>query len=125
LVTTEDFSHHGELTYLRRPTMEEIGYRATVFSLDGLIGSQREYIEWLLSACTAEGVQVDQVLEASAIDMLATRLRTPLQIEQHLTLALEEGYQVGEKPVTVATVEGILSKDIIVRLSIGSGTLFA
>lgn len=97
---------------LRRPTMEEIGYRATVFSLDGLIGSQREYIEWLLSACTAEGIQVHQVLEAAAIDLLATSLKTPLQIEQHLTLALEEGYQVGEKPVTVATVEGILSKDI-------------
>ncbi|AFZ11467.1 AAA ATPase [Crinalium epipsammum PCC 9333] len=28
---------------LRRSTMEEIGYRVTVFSLEGLVGSQREY----------------------------------------------------------------------------------
>jgi type II secretory pathway predicted ATPase ExeA len=29
---------------LRRPTLEEIGYRTDVFSLDGIAGSQREYI---------------------------------------------------------------------------------
>ncbi|RMN83282.1 ExeA-like protein, partial [Pseudomonas cannabina] len=29
---------------LRRPTMEEIGYRTDIFSLDGIAGSQREYI---------------------------------------------------------------------------------
>ena len=27
---------------LRRPTMEEIGYRTDIFSLDGITGSQRE-----------------------------------------------------------------------------------
>ena len=32
--------------------------------------------------------------------MLATKLRTPLQVQLHLTLALEAGYQTGEKPVT-------------------------
>jgi len=30
---------------LRSPTMEEIGYRTTVFALEGVTGSQREYIE--------------------------------------------------------------------------------
>ena len=33
----------------RRPIMEEIGYRTDVFTLDGIVGSQREYIRWLLS----------------------------------------------------------------------------
>jgi type II secretory pathway predicted ATPase ExeA len=97
---------------LRRPTMEEIGYRATVFSLDSLIGGAREYIEWLMGACTAIDTPIHDLLEVAAIDLLATRLRTPLQIEQHLTLALESAYQVGEKPVTAAIVESILSKDI-------------
>jgi type II secretory pathway predicted ATPase ExeA len=97
---------------LRRPTMEEIGYRATVFSLEGIVGSQREYIEWLLSQCTAEGIQIRDVLEAEAIDLLATQLRTPLQIEQHLTLALEAAYQIGEKPVTTAIVESVVSKQL-------------
>jgi len=30
---------------LRSPTMEEISYRTTVFALEGVTGSQREYIE--------------------------------------------------------------------------------
>jgi type II secretory pathway predicted ATPase ExeA len=38
---------------LRRPTMEEIGYRTDIFSLDGITGSQREHIHWLLETCTA------------------------------------------------------------------------
>ncbi|WP_414589295.1 ExeA family protein [Scytonema sp. PCC 10023] len=97
---------------LRRPTMEEIGYRSTVFSLDGIVGSQREYIEWLVSKCTTEGTQIGDILEAEAIDLLATRLRTPLQIEQHLTLAFEAAYQLGEKPVQGAIVESVLSKQI-------------
>lgn len=37
---------------LRRPTMEEIGYRTDIFTLDGIAGSQREYIQWLLKSST-------------------------------------------------------------------------
>lgn len=104
---------HPKLKHdLRRPTMEEIGYRATVFSLDSLIGSQREYIEWLLNACAVENTNSNDLIEAAAIDLLATRLRTPLQIQQHLTLALETAYQVGEKPVTTTIVDSVLSKQI-------------
>ncbi len=36
---------------LHRPTMEEIGYRTDIFTLDGITGSQREYFHWLLSVC--------------------------------------------------------------------------
>lgn len=36
---------------LQRPTMEEIGFRTQVFSLDRLTGSQGEYIQWLLACC--------------------------------------------------------------------------
>ena len=97
---------------LRSPTMEEIGYRTTVFSLEGVTGSQREYIEWALTTCAAEGVRVDDILDPAAVDLLAARLRTPLQIEQHLTLALETGYQASEKPVGEAIVDSVLSKQI-------------
>lgn len=96
---------------LRRPTMEEIGYRATVFSLDGVIGSPRDYCEWLLRACVREDITLESVLEPDAVALLANRLRTPLQIEQHLTLAFEAGYQVGERPVTAAIVHSILSAE--------------
>ena len=100
-----------EVTY-RNPTMEEIGSRTAVFSLEGVTGSQREYIEWMLTTCAADKVKVDAIVDPAAVDLLASRLRTPLQIEQHLTLALETGYQASEKPVGEAIVNSVLSKQI-------------
>jgi hypothetical protein len=73
-------------------------------------GELREYIRWLLKACTAEGAKAADIAEEPAIDYLAERLSTPLQVEQHLTLALEEAYKTGGKPVTVETLETTLSK---------------
>jgi len=97
---------------LRRPAMEEIGFRTDTFSLDGITGSQREYIHWLLSTCTQNQAGVGTVLTEDAIDLLASRLRTALQIEWHLTQALEAGYQTGESPVSAALVETVLSKHL-------------
>ncbi len=97
---------------LRRPTMEEIGYRATVFTFNGITGSQREYIKWLIEEFTQQGTEISEILEPETIELLAARLRTPLQIERHLTLAFEAAYLLGEKPVTAAIVESVLSKQI-------------
>jgi type II secretory pathway predicted ATPase ExeA len=97
---------------LRRPSLEEIGYRTDVFTLDGIAGSQREYLLWLLAACTRGKVEPEAILTEAALDLLATRLRTPLQIQMHLTLALEAGYQTGERPISVELVEAILSKQL-------------
>jgi type II secretory pathway predicted ATPase ExeA len=96
---------------LRRPAMEEIGYRTDVFSLDGIAGSQREYIYWLLTTC-AQQTDASTILTEEAIDLLASKLRTPLQVQLHLTLALEAAYQVGSKPVSEAVVESVLSRQI-------------
>lgn len=95
---------------LRRPEMEEVGLRTTMFSLDGVTGSQRDYIQWLIGACAKDGVTVDDVLTPEALDFLASRLRTPLQIAQHLTLALEIGYLASMKPITEAVIDDVLSK---------------
>lgn len=97
---------------LRRPTMEEIGYRTDIFTLDGITGSQREYLYWLLSACTQGKVESGSILTEAAIDALATRLRTPLQLQQHVSLALEAGYQTGETPVSAELVETVLSRQL-------------
>ena len=97
---------------LRNPNMEGIGNRTTVFSLEGVTGSQREYIAWLLASCAVDKITVDDILDPAALDLLASRLHTPLQIEQHLTLALETGYQASEKPIGEAIVDSVLSKQI-------------
>lgn len=97
---------------LRPPTMEEIGYRTDIFTLDSIAGSQREYIHWLLGESVVTKTKPESILTTEAIDMLATRLRTPLQVQRHLTLALEAGFQTGEKPVTAELVETVLSRQL-------------
>ncbi len=47
-----------------------------------------------------------------AIELLAGRLRTALQIEMHLTLAFEHAFRLGEKRVSTEIVEQVLSRAI-------------
>ena len=97
---------------LQRPTMEEIGYRTTIITFEGIAGQQRPYIAWLLKACVATGTDPAEIVEDAAVDLLAQRLTTPLQIEQYLTRALEEGFRVGERPITPQLIETILSPQL-------------
>ena len=97
---------------LRRPTMEEIGHRTTIVDFKGLAGQQRPYLDWLLAQCLTAGVAAGDVITEEALDLLARRLGTPLQIERYLTSALEEGWRVGEKPVTAQLVEALLSPQL-------------
>ncbi len=91
------------------PAGRDIGYRTDIFTLDGITGSQREYIQWLLKTSTGKG-KLEDILTTEAVDLLAMKLRTPLQVQLHLKLAMEAGYQTGEKPITATLVESVLSR---------------
>ncbi len=65
-----------------------------------------------MNACTSEETDISDVIEPAALELIAARLKTPLQIEQHLTLAFEAVYQAGEKPVSATVVESVLSKQL-------------
>jgi type II secretory pathway predicted ATPase ExeA len=95
---------------LRRPQMEEIGYRTTTFEFEGVSGSRREFIGWLLQACAQNDVKPADLMDAEAIELLAERLRTALQIEMHLTLAFEHAFRLGEKRISAEVVEQVLSR---------------
>jgi type II secretory pathway predicted ATPase ExeA len=94
------------------PNMEEIGSRFAVFPFDGMAGHQADYIAWLLERCRAEDAEPETIIEPAAVDLLATRLRTPLQIEQYLTRAFEKTFEVGEKVVTATLTETVLLRQI-------------
>jgi type II secretory pathway predicted ATPase ExeA len=96
---------------LRRPSREETGARTTVFEFEGIQGQQRRYITWLLEQ-GAPTVDPLDILPSAALDVLAERLSTPLQIEHYLARILEQAYRVGEKPVTPAIVEQTLAPDM-------------
>src|SRR5271168_3019540 len=51
---------------LRRPQMEEIGDRTTVFEFGGLRDRQRDYIDWVLKASLEENITPDDVLTDEA-----------------------------------------------------------
>jgi type II secretory pathway predicted ATPase ExeA len=95
---------------LRRPALEEIGARTSLFWLEGIKGQERAYITWLLAQCTKS--ESNEILTEEAIERLAAGLSTPLQIEQYLTLAFEAAYQVGQKPVTVEIIDSVLAADL-------------
>lgn len=97
---------------LRRPQMEEIGYRTTTFEFEGISGSRREFIDWLLKSCADDSVNAADLMDAEAVDLLADRLRTALQIEMHLTFAFEHAFRIGEARVTADVIEQVLSRAI-------------
>ena len=97
---------------LRRPKMEEIGDRTTVFEFGGLRNRQRDYIDWVLKASLAEGTVPDDVLTDEAATLLAAKLKTPLQIGRHLVRAFEAGFEIGAKPIDAGVVEAVLSRKL-------------
>lgn len=97
---------------LRRPKMEEIGDRTTVFEFGGLRDRQRDYIDWVLKASLDPNIVPDEVITDEAATLLAARLKTPLQIGQHLVRAFEAGFQIGAKPIDAGIVEAVLSRQI-------------
>ncbi len=94
---------------LKRPTLEEIGGRTNIFSLEGIRGHETEYIQWVLTTAASNKVKPTDILQSETISFLGKRLSTPLQVEQYLTLALTEAYQVGVKPITPEFMETVLS----------------
>ena len=94
------------------PNMEEIGSRFAVFPFEGMAGHQADYIAWLLERCRAENAEPATIVEPAAVDLLAARLRTPLQIEPYLTRVFEKTFEASEKVVTATLAETVLSPRI-------------
>jgi type II secretory pathway predicted ATPase ExeA len=98
---------------LRRSTMEEIGLRAAVFDLEGFGSPEKvPYLKWLLAQCVNAKTGIETVLTEEAMLLLGARLTTPLQFEQYLTRAFEEGYKVGQKPVSAEVLQSVLAPDL-------------
>jgi type II secretory pathway predicted ATPase ExeA len=97
---------------LERPAMEEIGSRATLFELEGIRHDKPRYIAWLIQQCTAPKTAIDSIFTAEALARVAERLTTPLQIERHLSRALEEGYKVGQKPIGAELIDAVIARDL-------------
>ena len=106
-----EYANVGSITHeslpqsdLCRSAMEEIGARATILELEGINGSERKYIDWLLGLCLKDGVQPFDVFTEAALDLMANQLTTPLQVNSYAWKALARGHQIGQKPVDAETL---------------------
>ena len=118
---TKDFGQVGYYeTGQSQQIVKELSHeiRAAIFDLEGFGGDKLSYVTWLLSQClgtktkAAATDSIKAVLTEDAIALLCTRLSTPLQLETYLSRAFEEGFNVGQKPVTLEVIETILAKDL-------------
>lgn len=97
---------------LKRPSMEEVGARARIFTLNSLTDNNARYCEWLLKQCGGKDSKPHDIITLEAMELLANSLVTPLQIIHYLKQALEKAYMVGSKPITIDIIQTILAPDL-------------
>jgi hypothetical protein len=61
------------------------------------------YIDWVLKASLDERVAPDDVVTDEAATLVAAKLKTPLQIGQHLVRAFEAEFEIGPSRSTPAS----------------------
>ena len=96
-----------------RARMEEIGARTEILEVEGMQEEERRaYTSWLVGKCKKKNVKNSEIIESEAINFIANRLTTPLQIEQALELATSNGFKIGQKPITADLIEMSIALDI-------------
>lgn len=93
---------------LSMTTMEEVGARTKKFNIDYAIADRSRFINWWIKQYAKKGTKSDDIISKDAVDLLAEKLQTPLQIESYLTQAIEYGYRINEKPINVDIVNSLL-----------------
>jgi type II secretory pathway predicted ATPase ExeA len=97
---------------LSRPSMEEIGGRVVILYVDGIRGHERKYIDWLLKKCLNKNVKPSDIFTEKAIDYMAGKFSTPLQINHYAWNSLIKAHQIGQKPVDIDVLNEVISKDL-------------
>ena len=88
-----------------------MGARTPGLELEGRPGPPRRSLPGLLAQGAPSMAPLDLV-PPEALELLAARLLTPLQIQHYLTRVLEPASRLGEKPVTPAIGPMTLALDL-------------
>lgn len=97
---------------LSKSSIEEIGARTKIFSIDSSMGNLEKYIEWLFKQCLKEKIKIGEIITPEASLRLAQALITPLQIHKYLSTAMEIAYNAGVKPITEEVINRALAPDL-------------
>ncbi|HAT1597663.1 TPA: AAA family ATPase [Legionella pneumophila] len=97
---------------LSTSSIEEIGARTKIFSIDDAMGNMEKYIDWLFKQSLHEKIKVNEVIAPEAALRLAQALITPLQIHKYLSTAMEIAYSAAVKPITEEVINKALAPDL-------------
>lgn len=97
---------------LSSSTMEEIGARVKIFSINNAITDKVSFINGWLKKYVIKPTKTTDVITQEAIEYLADSLQTPLQIEDYLNKSIQYAYSVGEQQISKEMVESVLSPDL-------------
>lgn len=97
---------------LSTSSIEEIGARTKIFSIDDAMGNMEKYVEFLFKQCLNEKAKVSDVITNEASLRLAQALITPLQIHKYLSAAMEIAYSAAIKPITEEVINKALAPDL-------------
>lgn len=95
---------------LPRLVMKEAGHRVDMLAFKGIDEDARSFLDWLVKSCALEDVDIDALIEPSALDLIATRSSKPFQFAESLDRAFEEGFRLGQKPISPAIVASTLER---------------
>ncbi len=97
---------------LNLPSMEEVGGRVVHMSMDGIRGIEAHYIDWILKQCLNKKAKSTDVFTKDALELMAKKFTTPLQINHYAWKAFVKAYQVGQKPVSVDILDEVIARDL-------------
>ncbi len=97
---------------LNQPSMEEIGGRVVHMPMDGIRGIEASYINWILKQCLGKKVKPTDVFTKDALELMAKKFTTPLQINHYAWKAFVKAFQVGQRPVNVDILEEVIARDL-------------
>lgn len=97
---------------LSSSTMEEIGARVKIFSINNAITDKVSFINGWLKKYVMKPTKTTDVITQEAVEYLADSLQTPLQIEDYLNKSVQYAYSVGEQQISKEMVESVLSPDL-------------
>ena len=92
---------------LRRAAMEEVGSRSLILELEGIRGSEKEFLVKMIEQCLKPKVKLKDVITDEALNLLSERLTTPLQLADYTWRAFDRGFETGEKTIDMDTILGL------------------
>lgn len=105
---------HPRLRHVLKQSEEtqEIGDRAFFHEMRGITGREREFFDWMMKQCLRDGVAIKDVFTEDAVEFIVTTFSTPLQMQCFVGRAIEEAWEMGQKPISISVLQEAVFRDL-------------